>query len=398
MKFNMRIILCWLQNLILFITFAIQTKIFYTDMNNSKYTVDSTVRLIIRVLTVMGVILLLRYLSDVLLPFFIGWFIAYLIYPLVSFFQYKMRVKNRMVAVLMALLSLLGVLVGACFAVVPIMYAEVSKVLPMMVDYFNEIGKNDFINSTILSRWQNSFGTIDYNNIFSLQTIEVIADKFVPQFWGLVTNVWNIIIGSVAIFMIVLYLTFILVDYEKLNEGLINIFPKKYRRFVGELKNDLSLSMNKYFRGQIVICLIVGVLYVIGFYIIGVPMALLLGATIGILHIVPYLQTVGFIPVLFFSFLGSQQHGGSFSMMILAVFVLFLLIQMINDFVLTPKIMGKNMGLKPAIILLSLSVFGMLFGLLGLIIALPVATMVISYYQRFVIDKESVVDDGDEVL
>ena len=130
-------------------------------------------------------------------------------------------------------------------------------------------------------------------------------------------------------------------------------------------------------------------MFVIGFSIIGLPMAITMGLFIGVLNLVPYLQTVGLIPVLFLALLRSMETGQSFWWMLLAVLVVLVVVQAIQDLFLTPKIMGKAMGLNPAIILLSLSVFGSLFGLVGMIIALPTTTLLISYYKRYVLGDKA---------
>ena len=150
--------------------------------------------------------------------------------------------------------------------------------------------------------------------------------------------------------------------------------------------------MNQYFRGQALIGLIVGILYCIGLSIIGLPMAIAMGLMMGVLTIVPYLHSIGFIPIIFFGFVGSVENRGSFGVMLLGIFIVFAVIQLLTDMYLVPKIMGKNMGLKPAIILLSLSIFGALLGFIGLIIALPVTTIIISYYKRIIVDGEDIIE------
>ena len=167
------------------------------------------------------------------------------------------------------------------------------------------------------------------------------------------------------------------------------VIPKKYRHFVTELRDDVEAGMNRYFRGQALVAAIVGVLFAIGFSIIGLPLAITMGLFIGLLNLVPYLQTVGFIPVIFLALLQSMETGQSFWWFMLAVFIVFVVVQSTQDLLLVPKIMGKAMGLNPAIILLSLSVWGALFGIIGMIIALPATTLLISYYTRFVINDES---------
>jgi len=129
-------------------------------------------------------------------------------------------------------------------------------------------------------------------------------------------------------------------------------------------------------------------LFSIGFVIIGLPMAILFGLFVGLLNLVPYLQTVAFVPGIFLVLMKSIESGSSFGTELIWMLVVFAVVQTIQDMFLVPKIMGKVTGLKPAVILLSLSVWGSLMGMVGLIIALPLTTLIISYYKRFVLNEE----------
>ena len=141
--------------------------------------------------------------------------------------------------------------------------------------------------------------------------------------------------------------------------------------------------MNKYFRGQGLVAFCVGVLFSIGFLIIDFPMAIGLGMFIGLLNMVPYLQLVGFIPTILLAVVKAADTGENFWIILLGALIVFAVVQVIQDTILTPRIMGKVMGLNSAIILLSLSIWGALLGILGMIIALPMTTLLITYYQRF---------------
>ena len=145
--------------------------------------------------------------------------------------------------------------------------------------------------------------------------------------------------------------------------------------------------MNAYFRGQALVAFLVGVLFSIGFLIIDFPMAIGLGLFIGLLNMVPYAQTLGFIPAIILALLKSNDTGQNFWFILLMAIVVFCVVQAIQDLFLVPKIMGKAMGLKPAIILLALSVWGSLLGIIGFIIALPMTTLGWAYYQRFVLKE-----------
>jgi len=113
-----------------------------------------------------------------------------------------------------------------------------------------------------------------------------------------------------------------------------------------------------------------------------------LGMFIGLLHMVPYLQLLGFVPTILLAIVKAADTGQNFWVILLLALVVFAVVQMIQDTFLTPKIMGHVTGLNSAIILLSLSVWGSLLGILGMIIALPLTTLLISYYQKYVIKSE----------
>ena len=154
------------------------------------------------------------------------------------------------------------------------------------------------------------------------------------------------------------------------------------------LMSDLDRNMNCYFRGQATIAGIVGILFAIGFQIIGLPMGIAMGLIIGVLNLVPYLQTIGIPPCLILGLIQSAETGCPVWVVMLCIVAVFVVVQSIQDLLLTPKIMGNAMGMSPAAILLSLSIWGSLLGIVGMIIALPITTLLISYYKRFILKME----------
>ena len=354
------------------------------------YTFDRFIRLLINVVIILAIFMLLSKLSGVLLPFLIGWLIAYLIHPLVKFFQYRLKFKNRILSVIVALVLVIGAVVGLGFLIIPL----ISNEIPVIKNYAQNLGNNTILSENFKEFIENINLQINFEELLSIDTLGKLFAKIFPHFWTLLSGTWQFLIGIFMIFIIFLYVVFILKDYEKINNGFLEIIPKKYRRFTSELLDDVTLAMNRYFRGQALVAFIVGVLFAIGFSIIGLPMAILFGILLGILNLVPYLQTVGVVPVVFFAFLKSLETGTSFWTILLGVVIVFLVVQVIQDLFLVPKIMGKNMGLNPAIILLSLSVWGVLLGFTGLIVALPLTTLVISYYKRFVLEGEKIADES----
>ena len=155
-----------------------------------------------------------------------------------------------------------------------------------------------------------------------------------------------------------------------------------------EIGGDIKRSMNHYFRGQSLVAFLVGALFSIGFLIVGLPMAIVLGLFIGLLNMVPYLQLVSIPVTSLLCLIYSVDNSVDFWPVFWQCMLVYIVVQAIQDLLLTPKIMGKAMGLNPAIILLSLSVWGSLLGLLGMILALPMTTLLLSYYERYVINGQ----------
>ena len=353
------------------------------------YTFDRVVRLVIGVLIAIGLFLVINLLSGVLLPFVIGWLIAYLLHPLVKFFQYRLKFKNRVLSIFMAFLSVTLVLVGAGFLFLPSVIEEFSRMGVLLVDYLKDVDSSSFFSDSVRLWMSETASEIDFQNMFTWNSIESLIEKIVPQIFGILSGTWSFLVGIFVVFIIFLYVIFILIDYEKITEGFLFVIPNKYRPFVTQLRDDVEVGMNRYFRGQASVAFLVGILFAIGFSIIGLPLAITMGLFIGLLNLVPYLQILGLIPVTFLVLLQSMETNQNFWWFMLFVIIVFIVVQVIQDLFLVPKIMGKAMGLNPAIILLSLSVWGALFGIIGMIIALPLTTLLISYYKRFILQDNA---------
>lgn len=365
------------------------------DMERKKITFDSFIRGSIGCVLVVGILMLVERLSGVLLPFFIAWLIAYMVYPLVKFFQYKLRLKSRIVSIFCALFLITLVGVSLFYLLVPPMVSEIGRMNDLLVTYLtngagNNVPKNlsEFIHENIDLQ--------ALNRILSEENILAAIKDTVPRVWALLAESLNILFSILASFIILLYVIFILLDYEVIAEGWLHLLPNKYRTFASNLVHDVQDGMNRYFRGQALVAFCVGILFSIGFLIIDFPMAIALGLFIGALNMVPYLQIIGFLPTVLLAILKAADTGENFWIIIACALAVFAIVQIIQDTFLIPKIMGKITGLNPAIILLSLSIWGSLMGMLGMIIALPLTTLMLSYYQRFIINKERIKYDEVE--
>lgn len=363
-------------------------------MIRKEFTFDRFVRMAIGLAIFAGIIYLINYLSGVLLPFVIACVIAYMIYPIVRFFQYKLHFKYRGLSIITVLILIFAILTGIVLFVIPPIINEGIHIKDLLNTYITTSTSSSSIPDFLRQLIVDNIDMNRLNDFLSKENIMQYSKALLPKVWNILAQSMNILFGIFTSFIILLYLFFILLDYEKLEKGWINIIPRRYRRFFSHLAEDLEEGMSGYFRGQSLVALCVGILFSIGFLIIDFPMAIGLGLFIGLLNLVPYLQIIGFIPTIILAALKAAETGQNFWWIFIAAMAVFAVVQTIQDFLLVPKIMGKITGLNPAIILLSLSIWGALMGIIGMIIALPMTTLILSYYKRFILGNESFADDS----
>jgi predicted PurR-regulated permease PerM len=356
-------------------------------MLEKEITFDRVVRWLIAALIAVGLVLLINRLSKVLLPFFIAWIMAYMIYPFVCFLQNKCRLKYRVLSIVVALLVVFAVITLAAFLVVPPIIEESLRMAKLITVYFHDTFASSEFMANIQGMLQSYASDDSLMKLLQHSSVMDVAENLVMKAWEFLSGTINFAIGLLGSLVVLLYLFFILMDYEKISDGWIRFIPAGQRKFASMVAGDVKSGMNAYFRGQSLIALIVGILFSIGFLIIDFPMAIGLGLFIGLLNLIPYLQLVGFIPTIILALVKAADTGQSFWVIILCALAVFAVVQTIQDVILTPRIMGHVMGLNPAIILLSLSIWGSLLGIIGLIIALPLTTLLISYYRRFILKE-----------
>ncbi len=355
---------------------------------NKEITFDRFIRGLIAIAACVAVYLLINRLSGALLPFLIAWLFCYLVYPMVKFFQHKLGLKNRLLAITVVLLLITALGVGVCFLVIPPVVQEFATLKEFVLNYISYTSNNTSIPDTINEFVHRHIDMAAVESYFSADRIGELIKDALPKIWNVVAQSFSMVWGLVAIFMFMVYVLFILKDYELLARGWVSLIPEKYRERVVNLAEDVEDSMSNYFRGQTLVALCVGILFSIGFVIIDFPLAIGFGLFVGLLNIVPYLQTVALVPTVFFALVKAANTGENFWWILIAAGIVFLVVQAIQETILIPRIMNKVTGLNPAVILLSLSIWGSLLGLVGMIIALPATSLLLSYYRRFLRKQE----------
>ena len=355
------------------------------------FTFDRVTRIVFSIVIIGVLLYLITVLRNALLPFLIAWLLAYMMQPFVKFFQYKLKLKSRILAIVAVIISASLIIGIAAALVVPSVAQEAERTLNLMRTHNPGEGHVPLIPASWIEYLENNVDINQLMELLSRENIQNAIKQLAPKVWNILSNTFSILFSITIIFVILLYFIFILLDYEKIANGWINLIPARIRPFAKGLADDVEQSMNRYFRGQSLIALCVGVLLSIGFKIVGFPLAVTLGLFIGVLNLIPYLQAIGLIPMVILSLLKSAETGQNFWIIFGSGLLILGIVQCIQDLYLTPRIMGKAMGLNPAIILLSLSIWETLLGFIGLIIALPLTTLCLSYYKRFILLEEDII-------
>ncbi len=349
-----------------------------------EYTIDRTIKLFINIILVALVILVMNRLSSVLLPFVIALTLAYLLNPLVNFFQKSVR-GNRSIALAMTFILIILLHIIFYAYLIPNVIHEYERFSEIILKNKNQLFTWGFIPVNI-KVWLNSFiQSEEFQQLLSLETLWPMAQKVLPGLWASFTDLFGLFASLFGVVAIMLYLVFILKDFSDFEQNWANYLPPNVRPEIERFVGSFNKNMLGYFRQKSIIVLINIVLFGIGFSILGMPLAIPLAILVGMLNYIPYLQNLGVLPCLLSVGLLSLETGQQYWILALIVLAIFLLVQLLEDAVLVPRLMQKVTGLHPAIMLLSLAVWGSLLGILGMIIALPITSVLITYYKDYVL-------------
>lgn len=365
-----------------------------------KWDFDRVFRLILSIVTLVALFLLVRYLSDVLIPFAVALLLAYLLNPIVN--ALDSRLNRRTLSVF---ITVIGCGIVAFALTLVLFYVggkEIASLRDLMQQFvhapsaedvkgagqafqqFIEEQENPYIKSA-LEEFRASLGSENVEDLEISNLIKRAIQYVAPGLVGVLTGTLSFVLGLSGLIVVLLYLIFLLIDYPIMAKSWRGFLPPKYREDIIGFLDEFGLAMSRYFRGQFLIAATCGIIFAIGFKLIGLRMAILLGLGIGMLNMVPYLQTVGLIPALLLAVARDLEFGRPLWMSSAWVLAVFGVCQLIQDALLTPKIMGKTVGLRPVTLLLGIFIWGKLLGFLGLVLAIPLTCLGLAYYKRFVL-------------
>lgn len=336
----------------------------------------------------------INWLSAVLLPFFAAWAIAWILAPVVNFLYVRCYIRPRFLAVIFTLIGATAIVVGALWLIVPPFLDGILHIKDALLRYLqNDSGHVVLPNwmQNLLQEWLDS---LQLENKLKQGNVLQLLRTSLPHVWNVVQSTANVVISLASSAFALLYLVLLLADYDHYATVWLKYVPRSQRAFLEKLSNDVAHNMRGYFRGQVLVAISNGVMFSIGFWLIGLPMPVGMGIFVGVLSFIPYIQVLGILPAALLSLLQMADTGSSFWGMMALVFLVYVVVQVLQDTIFTPRIMGQIMGLSPAVVLLSLSVWGYIAGIIGLMVALPLTTLMLAYYQRYILE-ESVQDESD---
>ena len=327
----------------------------------------------------LGVFFVLRSFVDtfasVLWPLAVAGVLSLILRPFVAFLQNRMKMSRAW-----AIISLYVLAAGVIAAMLGIVLPELIDQTIRLIHYLPELSER--ISATFAEHYPNVVDFLEKkigpDNLAHLKDwVANVVAKLLQASEPALANIADAIGTAVTIgtglAIIPVYLFFFLETNRDLKADLreqLSFIRESWREDALFLINEFVGSVVSFFRGQIIIAFIMGTLLGLGFYFIGLNFAIILGLFIGFLNIIPYLGSiVGFgivLPMAYF-----QKDGGGLELLLLSVAV-FVVVQMIEGYLLTPKIMGKQTGLHPMLIIVAIFFWGVaLNGILGMVLAIP---------------------------
>ncbi len=327
--------------------------------NNNLFLVSFTV--------IFGVCVVMYFSRRVVAPFFIALALAYLLDPMAD--RLDSLKFSRTLSVLVLMLGFFLVVTGVGILLIPIlsMQAEnLAKNIPAYVGIFQDwirpvldlIGGLDSSRvEVLLNEGLSRFGELPMK---ALQ----FSSKFI---WGSISNLFNIFLMLANLVIIPVVMFYLLRDFDSIKAKLLNLVPPRFQEKTRDIVLEIDQVLSRFVRGQLMVAGLMGVMYSVGLYLCDTPLSLSLGMMAGLVNLVPYLGLVlGFVPSALLTFMHTQEW-----LPVLGVAGVFAFVQVIEGMLITPRVVGDNIGLHPVAVILAVMLGGELFGITGMILGVP---------------------------
>lgn len=315
--------------------------------------IDISAATIIKIALIILGIWFLFVIRDILVLLFIVLIIVAALTPLVDAMA---KFIPRFLAVLILALVFLGALVGIGFMIVPPLIVEIKQLAINLPIIISKLGPIYHSVQVYMGNYQ--------------ETLLNFSSQLGKLTTGIYSTTVGLITGVIGLLTITILSFYLLIEHETINANVYNLISPEKREKVASLVKKISTKMSQWLGGNLLLMLIIGLVDGIALWILGVPYALILGIWGGLTEIIPYMGPwLGAIPAVIIAFTVSPLTA-------LFVLIAYIVIQQLESTFLAPKIIGKAVGLSPVIIILSLLAGAKLMGILGVIIAVPIAAVI----------------------
>ena len=301
-------------------------------------------------------------------PFVIGGAIAYLCNPICDFLERKTLLPRGLLSIII-ITSIILILFLIVFSIIPILINEASSFkssVPRLI-----ASSKSLIDS--IANGNNKQIDVIFDNIqkYLTQTTEAfdsgqIITKFGSFLLGTINGLTGFIMNLVFVVMTAIY---VMTDYHVFSKQFKEVLPKKYSSDILLLLNEYNKIIRIYIRGLLISAMFVALFSALGFKVLNLEYAILLGVFCGIFNVIPYIGPyLGALPAIIVG-LGQDPK------LVIGIIIVVLVVQQIDGNILTPKVQGKGLNLHPLSILITIAIFGNLFGIIGMVLSIPVLAM-----------------------
>lgn len=310
-------------------------------------------------------------LGSAFVPLTFAWFLAYAAIPLVKKIERRGLNRSQSSLVVLAIVFVSLVLLG--LLIIPPLFSDLHAAVL-------ELPRNVSVSLEKLDTFFSNYGYhVPYNKQmlidFASQYSEKISGnllKSVGEFLkNSLVNAASVIVIWLNVFLVPLFFVYVINDYERLIDTIESLVPLSWRAHLDRFIVESNRILSGYIRGQLVVCAILSVLYSVALLIVGVKFAIILGVITGFLSIIPY---VGFSIGLVGALVTALADFDGLSPLV-GILIAFGIVQILESFVITPRIVGNSVGLSSFEAIIALIVFGNLLGFLGLFLAIPVGAI-----------------------
>lgn len=319
-----------------------------------KVTFDVSYVTFVKIIAIALLLVILYLLRELILIILVAVVLASGLDSWIDSLQ-KKRIP-RWLSALFILVFLAAVFVGVVYLLVPPIISQTQQLIQVLPDYFKllleRLGKTNLVSPESAMQGLK-------------EIINNVGSKFSATIFGTFSSLIKGIFSVLLVFVLTFYFT---VEENRVKKLIKFLVPADHKGYVDDLVSRIQLQIGKWFRGQLLLCAIIGVMTFVVLQFMGVQYALVLAILAGILEIVPYIGPIaGAIPAVFLAFTQSPLLG-------ILVIIAFVLIQQLENHLIVPNVMKRVVGLDPLIIILAILIFGKIAGIWGMLLAVPVAT------------------------